>query len=241
MPQRLQKYLAKAGVGSRRYCEELIKSKKILVNKKVAIIGTSVEADDIVEFDGKIINYHQESLKVIMLNKPEGVLSSSKKEKNLPIIFDYLPKIDNIKRWIAIGRLDVNTSGLMLFTNDGDFANFCMHPSSEFDREYLVRARGLFSAEKRKSLLNGISIDGESFSFTDLVEGQKIGTNQWFSVCLTSGKNREVRKLFESVEMEVSRLKRTRFGPIFLPSTLRKGKCVELGDDEIKLLREYGT
>ena len=176
-----------------------------------------------------------------MLNKPEKVLSSSKKEKNIPIVFDYLPNRDDTKRWISIGRLDVNTSGLMLFTNDGNFANFCMHPSSKIDREYLVRARGIFTNEKRRKLLNGVIIDGVKHVFSDIVEGQKNTTNQWFSVCLTSGKNREVRKLFQSIEMEVSRLKRTRFGPIFLPSTLRKGDCKELGDQEINSLKDYGT
>tara|TARA_B100001079_G_scaffold71755_1_gene61493 strand:- start:415 stop:777 length:363 start_codon:yes stop_codon:yes gene_type:complete len=116
-----------------------------------------------------------------------------------------------------------------------------MHPSSQIDREYLVRARGIFSNEKKQKLLEGIKIDGEEFSFSDVVEGQKNGSNQWFSVCLHSGKNREVRKLFESVEMEVSRLKRTRFGPIFLPSTLKIGKCLELDDNDISSIKEYGT
>ena len=222
MTERLQKFLARSGIGSRRFCEELIKSEKIKVNNKIAIIGKKVSSEDIVEYDGKVIQDQSEPLRVLLLNKPEGVLSSSKREKKIPIIFDYLPKNEkNSKRWISIGRLDINTSGLMLFTNDGDFANYCMHPSSNIDREYLVRARGIFTNEKKQKLLEGISIDGENFSFSDLVEGQKNSSNQWFSVCLHSGKNREVRKLFESVEMEVSRLKRTRFGPIFLPSTLK--------------------
>ena len=241
MAERLQKYLAKAGIGSRRFCENLIKSKKIIVNDEVAPIGTKVSPGDIVKYDGRVIKNHSEVLKVLLLNKPEGVLSSSKREKKIPIVFDYLPKNEKTTRWISIGRLDINTTGLMLFTNDGDFANFCMHPSSQIDREYLVRARGIFSNEKKQKLLEGIKIDGELFSFSDIVEGQKNGSNQWFSVCLHSGKNREVRKLFESVEMEVSRLKRTRFGPIFLPSTLKIGKCLELDDNDISSIKEYGT
>ena len=242
MTERLQKFLARSGIGSRRFCEELIKSEKIKVNNKIAIIGKKVSSEDIVEYDGKVIQDQSEPLRVLLLNKPEGVLSSSKREKKIPIIFDYLPKNEkNSKRWISIGRLDINTSGLMLFTNDGDFANSCMHPSSNIDREYLVRARGIFTNEKKQKLLEGISIDGENFSFSDLVEGQKNSSNQWFSVCLHSGKNREVRKLFESVEMEVSRLKRTRFGPIFLPSTLKKGRYIELQEEDIFSLREYGT
>ena len=142
MNERLQKFLAKAGIGSRRSCEELIRSKKIKVNNKVALIGAKVGPNDIVQYDGKVIKYQSEDLKVLLLNKPEGVLSSSKREKKIPIVFDYLPKNEKATRWISIGRLDINTSGLMLFTNDGDFANFCMHPSSQIDREYLVRARG---------------------------------------------------------------------------------------------------
>ena len=241
MAERLQKYLAKAGIGSRRFCEELIKSKKIIVNDEVAPIGTKVSPGDIVKYDGRVIKNHSEVLKVLLLNKPEGVLSSSKREKKIPIVFDYLPKNEKTTRWISIGRLDINTSGLMLFTNDGDFANFCMHPSSQIDREYLVRARGIFSNEKKQKLLEGIKINGEQLSFSDIVAGQKNGSNQWFSVCLHSGKNREVRKLFESVEMEVSRLKRTRFGPIFLPSTLKIGKCLELDDNDIRSIKESGT
>ena len=138
MAIRLQKFLAQSGVGSRRFCEELIKSKKVKVNGKQAIIGTSIEKNDVIEFDGKVIPHTVSDTRLLILNKPEGVLSSNKKEKDIPIVFDFLPK-DNIKiRWISVGRLDINSSGLMLFTNDGNFANFCMHPSSMIDREYLV-------------------------------------------------------------------------------------------------------
>ena len=134
MSERLQKFLANAGIGSRRFCEDLIKSKKITVNGKTAEIGVSVEMTDVIEYDGNIISYEKPDLKLLVLNKPEGVLSSNKKEKNLPIVFDFLPKPNSSSRWIAIGRLDINSSGLMLFTNDGTFANFCMHPSSMIDR-----------------------------------------------------------------------------------------------------------
>ena len=115
-----------------------------------------------------------------------------------------------------------------------------MHPSNTIDREYLVRARGEFSQDKKKSMIEGITIDDELHQFTDVVEGERNGSNQWFSVCLISGKNREVRKLFQSLDMEVSRLKRTRFGPIFLPSTLKKGKTLELSEKEINELKNYG-
>ena len=240
MAERLQKFLAKSGIGSRRYCEELIKSKKIKVNGQIALIGSSVNKNDEVEYDGKIISFTESEIRLLMLNKPEGVLSSNKKEKNIPIVFDFLPEDKSKTRWISIGRLDINSSGLMLFTNDGTFANYCMHPSSSIDREYLVRARGDFTKEKKEKMLSGIKIDNDIYRFTDIVEGEKQSSNQWFSVCLMSGKNREVRKIFNAVGLEISRLKRTRFGPIFLPSSLKKGGYIELSSKEIDSIKNYG-
>ena len=240
MAERLQKFLAKSGIGSRRYCEELIKSKKIKVNGQIALIGSSVNKNDEVEYDGNIISFTETEIRLLMLNKPEGVLSSNKKEKNIPIVFDFLPEGKSKTRWISIGRLDINSSGLMLFTNDGTFANYCMHPSSSIDREYLVRARGDFTKEKKEKMLSGIKIDNDIYRFTDIVEGEKQSSNQWFSVCLMSGKNREVRKIFNAVGLEISRLKRTRFGPIFLPSSLKKGGYIELSSKEIDSIKNYG-
>jgi 23S rRNA pseudouridine2605 synthase len=240
MAERLQKFLAKSGIGSRRYCEELIKSKKIKVNGQIALIGATVNRNDEVEYDGNIISFTKSEIKLLMLNKPEGVLSSNKKEKNIPIVFDFLPEGKSKTRWISIGRLDINSSGLMLFTNDGTFANYCMHPSSSIDREYLVRARGDFTKEKKEKMLSGIKIDQDIYRFTDIVEGEKQSSNQWFSVCLMSGKNREVRKIFNAVGLEISRLKRTRFGPIFLPSSLKKGSYIELSSKEIDSIKNYG-
>ena len=239
MSERLQKYLARAGIGSRRACEVFIKNGQVLVNGNVAKIGATVSDKDVVEFEEKVVQVKEVDLKVIILNKPEGVLSSNAREKNIPIVYDYLPNAYNQRSWISIGRLDINTSGLMLFTNNGEFANYCMHPSNTLDREYLVRARGDFTQEKKESMLRGILIDDELHKFTDVVEGEKNGSNQWFSVCLISGKNREVRKIFQALDLEVSRLKRTRFGPIFLPSTLQKGKTKALDENEIKLLENY--
>ena len=240
MAERLQKFLAKSGIGSRRYCEELIQSKKIKVNGHIALIGATVDKNDIVEYDGNVVSFIESETKLVMLNKPEGVISSNKKEKNLPIVFDFLPEDKSKTRWISIGRLDINSSGLMLFTNDGTFANYCMHPSSMIDREYLVRARGDFTKEKKEKMLSGIKIDGDIYRFTDIVEGEKQSSNQWFSVCLMSGKNREVRKIFDAVGLEISRLKRTRFGPIFLPSSLKKGGHIELSTKEIDSIKNYG-
>jgi 23S rRNA pseudouridine2605 synthase len=240
MAERLQKFLAKSGIGSRRHCESLIKGGLVKVNGEVAKIGTSVSEKDEVEYDAKVIESSKEELKVIILNKPEGVLSSNAREKKIPITFDYLPKEGSQRNWISIGRLDINTSGLMLFTNNGNFANKCMHPSYQVDKEYLVRARGEFTQATKEKMLEGINIGGSKYKFTDIVEGEKTGSNQWFSVCLISGKNREVRKIFNYFDMEVSRLKRTRFGPIFLPSTLGKGQTKLLTEKEISELSQYG-
>ncbi len=240
MAERLQKFLARSGVGSRRDCEKLIKSKKVIVNGQIAEIGSSVNKNDIVEYNGKTLSFIQTEIKLLILNKPEGVLSSTKREKDIPIVFDFLPESKKKMRWISVGRLDINSSGLMLFTNDGEFANFCMHPSSMIDREYLVRARGDFSNEIKKQMLDGVIIDGVKYQLSDIVEGEKNSSNQWYSVCLMSGKNKEVRKIFKAFNMEISRLKRTWFGPIFLPSNLRKGTCVELSNKEIDALKNYG-
>ena len=240
MAERLQKFLAKSGIGSRRHCESLIKEGLVKVNGEIAKIGSSVSEKDEVEYDAKVIESSKEELKVIILNKPEGVLSSNAREKKIPITFDYLPKEGSQRNWISIGRLDINTSGLMLFTNNGNFANKCMHPSYQVDKEYLVRARGEFTQATKEKMLEGINIDGSRYKFTDIVEGEKTGSNQWFSVCLISGKNREVRKIFNYFDMEVSRLKRTRFGPIFLPSTLGKGQTKLLTEKEIFELSQYG-
>ena len=241
MAERLQKFLARSGIGSRRYCEELIKSEKVYVNGLIAQIGSSVKKDDIVEYEGKIISSVESEIKLLILNKPEGVLSSNKRDKDIPIVFDFLPKTKPKTRCISIGRLDINSSGLMLFTNDGNFANLCMHPSSTIDREYLVRARGEFNEQKKQKMLSGINIDGVIHQLSDIVEGDKNSSNQWFSVCLMSGKNKEVRKIFSAMNLEISRLKRTRFGPIFLPSSLKRGKCIDLSNREIDSLKSYGT
>ena len=237
---RLQKFLAQAGLGSRRSCEQFIKEKRVFVNGKIAVIGTKVSENDEVIFDDKRVILKTADLKVIMLNKPRGVLSSKKDDKKIKLVFDFLPKVYNEPDWIAVGRLDVNTSGLMLFTNDGILANQLMHPSFEIDREYLVRARGNFNEQKRKNMLSGVEIEKDIYKFSDIVPGEKQSSNQWFSVCMLSGKNREVRKLFESQDLEVSRLKRVRIGPIFLPSTLREGSCINLTEAQIKELQNYG-
>ena len=237
---RLQKFLAQAGLGSRRSCEQFIKDNRVSVNGKVAALGTKVSENDEVTFDGNRVLPKAADLKVIMLNKPRGVLSSKKDDKKIKLVFDFLPKVFNEPDWIAVGRLDINTSGLMLFTNDGKLAHQLMHPSFEIDREYLVRARGNFNEQKKNNMLTGVEIEDEIYQFSDIVPGEKQSSNQWFSVCMLTGKNREVRKLFESQDLEVSRLKRVRIGPIFLPPTLKEGSCINLTEAQIKELQNYG-
>ena len=204
-------------------------------------MGTKVSETDEVIFDNQKVVLKTADLKIIMLNKPPGVLSSKKDEKKIKLVFDFLPKVENEPDWIAVGRLDINTSGLMLFTNDGAMAHQLMHPSFEIDREYLVRARGHFNEQKKKNMLSGVKIENEVYKFSDIVPGEKQSSNQWFSVCMLTGKNREVRKLFESQDLEVSRLKRVRIGPIFLPSTLREGSCMNLTESQIQELQNYGN
>ena len=237
---RLQKFLAQAGLGSRRSCEQLIRDNKVYVNGKLAVLGTKVTETDEVTFEGERVLLRIADLKVIMLNKPRGVLSSKKDSKEIKLVFDFLPQVQNEPDWIAVGRLDINTSGLMLFTNDGTLAHQLMHPSFKIDREYLVRARGNFNEQKKQNMLSGVKIENEVYRFSDIIPGEKQSSNQWFSVCMLTGKNREVRKLFESQDLEVSRLKRVRIGPIFLPSTLREGACMNLTESQIQELQNYG-
>ena len=237
---RLQRFLAQAGLGSRRSCEQLIRDNKVYVNGKLAVLGTKVTETDEVTFEGERVLLRIADLKVIMLNKPRGVLSSKKDSKEIKLVFDFLPKVQNEPDWIAVGRLDINTSGLMLFTNDGTLAHQLMHPSFKIDREYLVRARGNFNEQKKQNMLSGVKIENEVYRFSDIIPGEKQSSNQWFSVCMLTGKNREVRKLFESQDLEVSRLKRVRIGPIFLPSTLREGACMSLTESQIQELQNYG-
>tara|TARA_B000000441_G_C21740491_1_gene353327 strand:+ start:115 stop:750 length:636 start_codon:yes stop_codon:yes gene_type:complete len=210
------------------------------VNGKLAVLGTKVTETDEVTFEGERVLLRIADLKVIMLNKPRGVLSSKKDSKEIKLVFDFLPKVQNEPDWIAVGRLDINTSGLMLFTNDGTLAHQLMHPSFKIDREYLVRARGNFNEQKKQNMLSGVKIENEVYRFSDIIPGEKQSSNQWFSVCMLTGKNREVRRLFESQDLEVSRLKRVRIGPIFLPSTLREGACMNLTESQIQELQNYG-
>lgn len=239
--EKLQKVVARAGVASRREAERLIASGRFKVNGKVATIGDRVGPTDRIELDGKKLRLQSQAQftsRVIAYHKPPGEICSRHDPEGRPTVFDRLPRIQG-ERWIAIGRLDFNTSGLLLFTNDGELANKLMHPSSEIDREYLVRVMGDVDNDMLNRLRKGVLLEDGLAKFTDIVEaerGEEDSINKWFYVCLMEGRNREVRRLWESQDCVVSRLKRVRFGPMFLPSKIRQGQWQELADRDIKNL-----
>lgn len=243
MSEKLQKVLARAGFGSRREIEEWIASGRIKVNGKVAIVGTRVTEADQVVVDGKKLAPQKkvkEDRRVLLYNKPEDEICTRKDPEGRRTVFDKLPPIKH-GRWVSIGRLDVNTSGLLLFTTDGELANKLMHPSSRIEREYAVRVLGDVSEEMVQRMHEGVIIDDNLCRFTDIQHYGGEGVNQWYHVVLMEGRNREVRKLWESQGVKVSRLKRVRFGPIFIPSTVSKGKFQELTKNEVDKLRQLAN
>ena len=240
MSERLQKVLASEGLGSRREIERWIEAGRIVVNGEVAQLGVKVGAADNVELDGKRLRLgaNKTERRVIIYNKPEGEVSTRSDTEGRKTVFDRLP-VKRGERWIAVGRLDMNTSGLLLFTNDGDLANALMHPSNEIDREYAVRVKGDVDEEVMRTLRDGVLLEDGMARFTDIQPGRNAtGANSWFYVVLMEGKNREVRRLWESQGIQVSRLKRVRFGNVFIPSSLKAGKYTELNQMQIDSLVE---
>ncbi|WP_202775523.1 pseudouridine synthase [Bathymodiolus azoricus thioautotrophic gill symbiont] len=236
MMDRLQKLIATAGYGSRRWAERLIEQGRIEVNNKTASIGDKAQITDTVKIDGRKIDltrYQEEETKVIILNKQAGVICSNKDEKGRKSVFDLLPKES---RWVMVGRLDLNTSGLLLFTNNGDLANKLMRPSSEIDREYAVRVLGKVEPEDLQQLTDGIELDDGFAKFTRVSVGGGQGANRWYKVVLKEGRKREVRRLWESLGFKVSRLIRIRFGEIRLPDNLRANQVDTLKPGQVKLL-----
>jgi 23S rRNA pseudouridine2605 synthase len=240
--EKLQKVIARAGVASRREAERWIAEGRLRINGQKAQIGDRVTDSDTIQLDGRKLRIHSaESFKpsIIAYHKPEGEICSRKDPEGRRTVFSRLPKLDK-GRWIAIGRLDYNTSGLLLFTNDGDVANKLMHPSSGIDREYMVRVMGRVDEAMIQRLKDGVLLEDGMAHFTDIVEAdeESKSINRWFYVCLMEGRNREVRRLWESQDVTVNRLKRVRFGPIFIPAKLRQGQCQELTEREIADLLE---
>ena len=238
MTEKLQKVLARAGFGSRREIETWIAKGRIKVNGMVAVIGDRVTDDDKIIVDGKKLAPQKkirEDRRVILYNKPENEVSTRSDPEGRRTVFDKLPPLKH-GRWVSVGRLDLNTSGLMLFTTDGELANKLMHPSSQIEREYAVRILGDVTQEMVQEMNKGVIIEDHLCRFTDIQHYGGEGVNQWYHVVLLEGRNREVRKLWESQGVKVSRLKRVRFGPLFIPSSVVKGRFNELGKTEIEKL-----
>ncbi len=229
-PERLQKLLSQAGVGSRREVDAWIQEGRVTVNGKLAEPGTKALASDRVAVDGKLVESRASSAvarRVLVYNKPEGEVTTRNDPEGRPTVFDNLPRLKE-QRWVAVGRLDINTTGLMIFTTDGDLANRLMHPSSQVDREYAVRIFGEVDDAMIQRLREGVLLDDGMASFSDISAAGGSGINQWFHVTLMEGRNREVRRLWESQGVRVSRLKRVRYGPVFLPSRLSVGRWEEM-------------
>jgi len=174
-------------------------------------------------------------IRILMYNKKVGEVSTRHDPENRPTVFDNLPRL-NSERWVSVGRLDVNTSGLMLFTNKGELANKLMHPSSVIEREYVARIHGLVTEKILQKLINGVKLEDGLARFTDVQEGKKGKTNQWFAMVIMEGRTREVRRLWESQNLQVSRLKRVRYGDLFLPANLKQGSYKELSKSEVKVI-----
>ncbi|RQW63385.1 23S rRNA pseudouridine(2605) synthase RluB [Vibrio viridaestus] len=241
MSEKLQKVLARAGHGSRRELEALIRAGRVSVNGKVATLGERLEDENaVVRIDGHNVSIKaQEEVicRVLAYYKPEGELCTRHDPEGRRTVFDRLPKIRG-SRWISVGRLDANTSGLLLFTTDGELANRLMHPSRQVEREYLVRVFGEVNENKIRNLVNGVELEDGVARFEDIVYAGGEGINHTFYVVINEGRNREVRRLWESQDTTVSRLKRVRYGDIFLEKTLPRGGWTELELKQVNYLRE---
>lgn len=237
--QKLHKILAQAGLGSRREMEELIASGQVTINGKTAQVGDRIDVRDVVRVGKRIIHFRsaQRLPRVMLYHKPEGEIVSRDDPQGRPSVFDKLPQLRSSK-WIAIGRLDYNTSGLLVFTTDGELANRLMHPRFEVEREYAVRIIGRLTPEQATLLTSGVALEDGVAKFDYLSDEGGEGSNHWYRVILKEGRNREVRRMFEAAGMTVSRLMRVRFGPVNLPSRLKRGKSMELNEVEIGRLLE---
>ena len=238
-PERLQKLMAAAGLGSRRALEKHIEAGEVRVNGDTARLGHTVRAGDTVEFGDrrwKVVARPLEH-RTLIYNKPEGEVTTRSDPEGRPTVFDRLPKLRNA-RWVAVGRLDLNTTGLLLLTTDGELANTMMHPSSNVDREYACRIRGEATPEQIEALLHGVELDDGPASFSDIQPAGGSGENHWYHATIMEGRNREVRRLWASQGLVVSRLKRVRYGAAFLPKRLLVGKWHEIDPRDHEVLRE---
>jgi 23S rRNA pseudouridine2605 synthase len=233
--ERLQKLLAAAGLGSRRQIEGWIEAGRLSVNGRIARLGERALAADRIELDGKVLALKQPGARprVLLYHKPDGEMVTRADPEGRPTVFERLPPIPGGK-WVAVGRLDINTAGLLLLTDSGELANRLMHPRYEVEREYAVRVLGTLSTENRTRLTQGVQLEDGIARFDKLEpSGATEGANRWYRVVLREGRNREVRRLFEAVGGKVSRLLRVRYGPVALPRDLRPGRWLELDEKSV--------
>ena len=240
--QKLHKVLAAAGFGSRRAMEERIREGVVTVNGRVAGIGDRVTAEDRIKVGDKILRWPQEGKlpRVLLYHKPEGEIVSNDDPQGRPTVFAKLPPARGAK-WLAIGRLDFNTSGLLIFTTSGDLANRMMHPRFEVEREYAVRVLGEATPEKLEAMRTGVRLEDGMARFEQMAEEGGEGANRWFRVLLREGRNRVVRRLFESQGLTVSRLMRVRFGAVALPPHLKRGQFMELTGEDVEQLLAWSA
>lgn len=235
MSEKLQKVLARVGLGSRRYMEEVIAAGRVSVNGQIAQVGERIEPGDELRIDGRKVQFQIEDeirRRVLIYYKPEGEICSRNDPEQRPTVFDNLPSIQG-DRWVMVGRLDINSTGLLLFTNDGELANRLMHPSNEIEREYAVRVMGEVTPQLKNNMLKGVVLDDGPAKFESFSELGGDGINRWYQVVVKEGRNREVRRIFESQGLKVSRLLRTRYGTVILPRELRTGRWIELDKQDI--------
>lgn len=240
MAERIQKVLARAGYGSRRQLEVLIKEGKVSVNGSIAKLGDQVDIGDSLRLDDKPLSAKrlwQKPQQVLLYNKPVGEVCTRKDPEGRRTIFQSLPTPEE-GRWVSVGRLDINTSGLIILTTDGELANRLMHPSNEMDREYAVRVLGAVGPEIMQNLRDGVELEDGKAKFNDIQEAGGEGANHWYHVVIQEGRNREVRRLWESQGVQVSRLMRVRYGPIIIPSQLKMGRWMMLEGDDVAALYE---
>jgi 23S rRNA pseudouridine2605 synthase len=237
MQQRIQKLLAAQGIGSRRQIDDMLQQGRIAVNGKTAQPGDQISGSEKISIDGKPVRLsrHESKPKLLMYHKPVGVVTTRSDPEGRPTVFSQLPGLQH-GRWIVIGRLDINTSGLLLFTNHGELANRLMHPSFELEREYAVRVRGDITPDKIQQLQSGVELEDGPAAFENIIDGGGQGVNHWYHVVLKEGRNREVRRLWESVGAEVSRLVRVRYHDFTLPKWLKPGKWRFFDDPVVQQL-----
>ncbi len=235
----MQKVLAAAGLGSRREIEGWIAAGRVSVNGKPAKLGDRVQPDDRVSVDGRPVKGLERSAdtrrRVILYHKPEGELTTRKDPEGRPTVFEALPRLRG-SRWVSVGRLDTNTSGLLLFTNDGALANKLMHPSAQVEREYAVRVLGQVTEEQLAALKQGVRLEDGMAAFDEITAAGGEGANRWYHVTLREGRNREVRRLWEAIGLTVSRLIRIRYGSITLPRELPRGAWRDATEEEMSAL-----